>query len=422
MKHKILIVLGGIFLVFLVVIYYEESSYNVLLDSNKTKIKNDRMLSLMLETEAKSGQYEMTTSSSWPTDGYVFNSELSKCENGGILSWDEKSKKVLFEGNNIDKCYVYFDVYVPPTIADYCGSGDTLTTCFVNFAFLGSDKTLVYHHDSTLENGAEDNSYRYAGSNEEVKNFVCFGSDAENCPVDNLYRIIGLVNGKLKLVKYDYATTDLLGTDGDYGTQYKINIVTYKGVLTNNDEFYWNNVTKTNTWSESLLNKTNLNTNFINNIGNLWADKIAMVTWKVGGNSYVNLSMQTAKVTYQNEIVNPVTTNTTDNLIEYTAKVGLIYISDYLYALSANYWSNPNASDIGNVNWMYMGLNEWTITRRSDFSGLVMSINYRGYRDYDGYMTGSTNGDLGVRPSFYLESSVTYVSGDGSINLPIRIN
>ena len=44
---------------------------------------------MMLETEAGSGNYEMSTASSWPTEGYVFNSTLSKCENGGELSWDD---------------------------------------------------------------------------------------------------------------------------------------------------------------------------------------------------------------------------------------------------------------------------------------------------------------------------------------------
>ena len=71
--------------------------------------KPEKALSMMLETEAGSGNYELTTASSWPTDGYIFNSTLSKCENGGELSWDDTNKKVLMSGNMSDKCYVYFD-------------------------------------------------------------------------------------------------------------------------------------------------------------------------------------------------------------------------------------------------------------------------------------------------------------------------
>lgn len=49
----------------------------------------------------------------------------------------------------------------------------------------------LYYHNSSLTNGAGDNSYRYAGAN--PNNFVCFGSDVSPCPTDNLYRIIGVL-------------------------------------------------------------------------------------------------------------------------------------------------------------------------------------------------------------------------------------
>lgn len=78
--------------------------------------KNENMLSMMLETEAESGNYEMTTRDSWPTSGYKFNSILSKCENGGEISWDDENKRVLMSGNASDKCYVYFDLIVKTQI------------------------------------------------------------------------------------------------------------------------------------------------------------------------------------------------------------------------------------------------------------------------------------------------------------------
>ena len=62
----------------------------------------------MLETVSGSGEYEKTTASEWPTDGYIFNEELSKCENGGELSWNPENNKVVMSGNTSDKCYVYF--------------------------------------------------------------------------------------------------------------------------------------------------------------------------------------------------------------------------------------------------------------------------------------------------------------------------
>ena len=75
----------------------------------------------------------------------------------------------------------------------------------------------IYYHDGVgiySDQEAGDNSYRYSGAN--PNNFVCFGSDATTCPNDNLYRIIGIFDNQVKLIKHDYATTNLLGTDGAY--------------------------------------------------------------------------------------------------------------------------------------------------------------------------------------------------------------
>ena len=400
----------------------KESSNNY--ENNKVT-KSENMLSMMLETEANSGNYEMTTSSSWPTDGYVFNTELSKCENGGELSWDNTTKQVLMSGNVSDKCYVYFDIYVPPTIADFCNSGDTLTTCVKNFGNQGTDMSNIYIHNSGLNNGAGDNSYRYAGASESVNNFVCFGTNTTPCPTDNLYRIIGVFGDQVKLIKYDYANSNLLGTDGDYSTDTysKSSNSTYKGELTTINGYYWNNSTQNNTWSESNLNKVNLNTNFINNIRSEWAKKIATTTWKVGGNTNDIIAEVTPSVAYQNEIVNPVTTNTTDGETEYRAKIGLMYVSDYGFAAAPSAWTRAlyeyQFDGISSPNWMYMGLHEWTISRVADDSYAAFLVDIGGGVYGDGVVDTS---DYGVRPSFNLLSSVTYVEGDGTKNLPIRIN
>ena len=185
---------------------------------------------------------------------------------------------------------------------------------------------IIQHADQE----AEDNSYRYAGAN--PNNYACFGSDEETCPADNLYRIIGVFGDEVKLIKSDYATSALLGTNGDYsGDTYKDNTDYYKGNL-DVDAYYWNGNNQ-NTWSESLLNKINLNTNYLNNIGNDQNNKIANYTWQIGGNTYDNILKNTVKNTYQNEIINPLT-NTT-----YSAKIGLMYVSDYGYAASPESWN-----------------------------------------------------------------------------------
>ena len=291
----------------------------------------------------------------------------------------------------------------------------------------------IYYHDANLTNGAGDNSYRYAGASDQVNNYVCFGSNVTPCPADNLYRIIGVFGDKVKLIKSDYATTALLGADGDYSKMYTANgwsNSNYKGNnLANIAGYTWNYKNNTtinsgygsNTWSTSLLNKTNLNKNFITNIGADWAAKIADTTWKVGGNTYANIANQPAKTAYQNEIVNPVTTNSTDSATEYSAKIGLMYASDYGFAAAPSAWatqlSSYNGEAIKNVNWMYMGLYEWTLSRSADNAYLVFFVNFTGGVDHN-------NADYayGVRPVFYLSSSVNYVSGSGTAADPILVN
>ena len=486
-----------------VTLLYTNNKFKVYEEEESKQIKKHvDTISMMLETEAGSGNYEMTTSSSWPTDGYVFNTELSKCENGGELSWDDANKTVLMSGNVSDKCYVYFDKYNPitinnnsvtsngnsititidatagtGTIAKYLYSKDNgvsyVQSANNTYTFTGLDKgtynikayvqdsngknseiisktieitsiTLadyvkslytgtqgannIYHHTSTLTNGAGDNSYRYAGSSERVNNFVCFGTNTTPCPTDNLYRIIGVFGDQVKLIKYDYANSNLLGENGEYSrdTYSKSKFSTYKGELTTINRYYWNLSTQTNTWSESSLNKVNLNKNFINNIRSEWASKIDTTTWKVGGNTWANIGEQPAKTAYQNEIVNPVTTNTTDSKTEYKAKVGLMYVSDYGFAAAPSAWtlvgwdsdSTKDYRTATSINWMYMGLDEWLISRNADGSGSAFLVDNYGRVSY-----GSVSGDnYGVRPSFNLSSFITYVSGSGTQSDPIRIN
>ena len=322
------------------------------------------------------------------------------------------------------------------SLDEVCTNGDNLANCITTLSQKSvSGATKIYHHDTNLKNGANDNSYRYAGPSEQVNNFICFGSTTSPCPTDNLYRIIGVIDGKVKLIKYDYMTTDELGTNGDYSETYKERGMdsTYKGTYGDGERigvYSWNykadttinNRCGSNTWSTSLFNKINLNTNFINYLGTEWSNKIATTTWKVGGNMLYNIVNTIPSKTYQNEIVNPDATNTTDNATTYNAKIGLMYISDYGFAATPSAWTrelyNYWQEDIPSNNWMYMGLFEWTISRDSDNS-------------YNVFYVGST-GDLGhafIAPSFYagrasfnLVSSITYKSGSGTMSDPIIIN
>ena len=393
--------------------FYNDSSID---DTSINNIKPQNMLSIMLESSAGSGNYEMSTLNSWPKDGYVFNSELSKCENGGTLSWDKTNKRVEFSGNNIDKCYVYFDVDTSMSLAEYVVSQYTGT----------QGVNGIYYHDANLTNGAGDNSYRYAGAN--PNNYVCFGSDDATCPHENLYRIIGLIDGKVKLILADGATTDMLGTDEGYVDTYQAALVSassyYKGNgdLTKIGTYKWNK-SGTNTWSTSTTNTRNLNTNYLTYLDSKntkWKTMIDDTTWYVGGMASTNGVESNAKTAYDYEVgANKDATTTV------ISKIGMMYVSDYYYAASKDYWTLPGYNSSGNDyskavndNWLYTGLYECTISRRSD--SFVSEFVVHGSGSVGDDDVGNSNGNA-ARPTFNLSSSIKFTSGEGTVVNPIRI-
>ena len=66
---------------------------------------------------------------------------------------------------------------------------------------------------------------------------------------------------------------------------------------------------------------------------------------------------------------------------------------------------------------MHMGYYEWTLSRDADTSNRAFRVRLDGDVNY--YLVYY---DFAVRPSFNLESSITYVSGSGSASDPMVIN
>jgi hypothetical protein len=380
------IVIVVLLVTFVTCFNYFKTTNNYVEDNVNNQTKITKGISMNLEQTAGAGDYKTVTQSSWPTEGYKFNTELSRCENGSTLSWDDTKKAVIVSGNMSDKCYVYFDIWIP-SIAAFCTSGTDLATCVKNFGDQGASVSNIYIHDSSLTNGAGDNSYRYAGASDSVNNYICLGSDAATCPEANLFRIIGVFGGKTKVIRAK-----------SVGGQ------------------KWN-TSYSNTWSSSSLN-TYLNGEYLTSLGTI-ADKIATTTWKVGGNTSANISGVVPKTAYQYEVGSSASTTTVDK------KIGLMYVTDYYYSASPSAWTlvGYNSSDAAKdyraaktTNWLFSG-QEWTISRNSGTTGNAFDVNSAGLVDYY-----NVSGSCAVRPSFNLLSSTTYVSGSGSMSDPIKIN
>lgn len=116
MNKKSIVILcsvATILLIFVIILYSSRYKKQVYVENNNEQIKTGTKVSLMIETKADSGDYKLSTSSEWPTSGYIFNAERSMCENGGTLSWNKDTNSVVLNTRVSDKCYVYFDVQSP---------------------------------------------------------------------------------------------------------------------------------------------------------------------------------------------------------------------------------------------------------------------------------------------------------------------
>ena len=281
-------------------------------------------------------------------------------------------------------------------VTEICASGDNLASCIAEFNTLAGDGAdNLYYHDADLTNGAQDNSYRYSGVN--PNNYVCFGATGADCQnVDNQYRIIGVFNNQIKLIKAK--------SIGDYAW-----------------EADWN--TQGNTWDANTkpdIYRT-LNTTYWNTLGSNWQGLIDQThIWQVGGFSL--LGLRTVKQLYDVEIRN-------QTGYEETMAVGLMYVSDYGYGANPSKWSlvlSSSSRNYGINNWLCLGNSEWLISRQAhagEVGGAAIAYFVGSSSNVVGDLYSNTvNYTLAVRPVFYLSPSVELIGGSGSSSNPYTLN
>lgn len=189
-------------------------------------------------------------------------------------------------------------------------------------------------------------------------------------------------------------------------------------------------------WQNSKLVET-LNTTFLNGLLGNVSSKIVMSTWHVGGITLDIGLNSNAKTIYDYEVGNNKITgnymygcwndygdyfsNCGSASSIHSAKVGLMYLSDYMYAANPMYWtySGSNYNAAKENNWLAT-VGSQTITRVLDNKEEVFHFE----RGYEGSILKSASFDVGsiYSPVFYLNSSIMLLSGAGTESNPYRIS
>ncbi len=350
-----------------------------------TSVSND---SITVSVSASAGTNNIQTYYYSINNGNYTSSSSNTYTFSGLSAGTNYSIRVYVKDRNGIDSNVYTINAETESVVYLCSTGTNFATCIKN-QYTSQGSNGLYYHDgvgtyTNADQEAGDYSYRYAGAN--PNNYVCFGSDAASCPSANLYRIIGVFGNEVKLIKST--------SYGNYAWQSD-----------------WQG--QGNTWNSSTKPdiRTTLNSTFLGTLSSTWQNKIATHAYKVGG--MARCDSYTAKQFYNTEVGSS-SSSTTDSM-----KIGLMYVSDYGFAASPYYWTTElyYYEPAKSSNWL-AGLNEWTISRRSD-------VMYNAFRVMSAGEV-SRNGGLGysnaVRPVFYLNSDVAYLSGSGTQSDPIRIN
>ena len=235
--------------------------------------------------------------------------------------------------------------------------------------------------------GTKDNPYRIAGDKEvatpnttylNTRNsgeYVIFDEDGSS-PTSELYRIVSIEDGKVKLNKNDYIKNGTTVLTKKFSTS-----VTYGNGTTDD---YWDYYLN-NTWYNSLTNKDMLesSTYYIKEVLNGWSYK----------NSLCSNTRETTKACTK-------TTTVWDGL------VGLPRYGEMFASQQGSGYSSSN--DI------------WLITPHNSSSVWRVS-NGRSVNDHGDASGSNPSNSYGARPSIYLKSNVVITGGSGTQSDPFTI-
>ena len=279
--------------------------------------------------------------------------------------------------------------------------------------------------DTTALTSGTEGNIRYFGPSNKVNNYIYFNCSDYSKQSDSTcekWRIIGIVDGKVKIIKeesignlaWDYTST------GEYDNNWKN--ATLNTLL---NTTYYNSDTTTYYNGSTTATTVSFETNGITEATRT-KNLISESTWYLGG--YL-----TPQELYPNDIYNYERTNIEGTTIfsgnEFTVNtnIGLLYASDYGYSTNLTkcsdniycYDSSTDSYACRTNNWLFNGVFQWLITPLSSYSygpWFIDSIGRVGRN-----IAGESH--TSVHPVLYLDTKLSMESGHSGTSIdPYRIN
>ena len=318
-------------------------------------------------------------------------------------------------------------------------------TTYINNLYNNSTKTPVVNNSITYQYDTTNNlmqdtagNIRYYGAS--PNNYVYFNCDSYPSTNCELWRIIGVFDGKIKLMRNEIIGSYSWDTSApSINSGYGVNEWSQADImkLLNPDHesesvggsLYYNSKSGT-CYNNSKYATTSCNFTSTGIKNDTTRNMIAETTWNLGGWNTPDIY---SNVMYEKERGTTVISNPSDGITRattWTGKIALLYPSDYGYATDlskcsqtlVNYDSNTDSYACRSNDWMYSIFKtnsyNWLLTSHSGYANTAFYVPSTGSVSYGNYRVSYARG---VAPVLYLGSDQDIVAGDGSQSNPYKL-
>ena len=297
------------------------------------------------------------------------------------------------------------------------------------------DESLMNDRLGGTTSSLDGGNIRYYGAS--PNNYIYF--NCETYPDTNceLWRIIGVFDGKVKIMRNEsigYLPWNTVAPYNNWSNATLMKVLNPGYETENrNNSLYYNKLSGTCSYSYSTDDDCDFTSKGIKNT--ITKDKIAEVTWSIGGMSTANVYSNQAYALERG------TTVYSGNDTTWFGKITIPYVSDFGYAADFNGCTTTLHNYNGNnviinpkiecrtTNWMSTimgaksgGIISWFLTHYSSESGSIFELP--NYENYPGIAWNNTGGGTArIFPTLYLNSEETIVEGTtGTIDNPYKLN